>query len=136
MVDLADTSRIIAMLDEVLRQRWADAEVFCEFVRRAVRGDSDSLGKHPRHECRARGTANRILRVGARESHSAGGQSVNVRRSALRVAVAPQRLCAQVVGDDEQDVGLATADCSAAQRVDWRINTPHTRSQVFGLILR
>jgi hypothetical protein len=45
------------------------------------------------------------------ELHALGGQAVNVRRLELLLAVTTQVTAAEVVGEDEDDVGWARRGC-------------------------
>jgi len=55
-----------------------------------------------------------------RESHRAGGEAVDVGGACLRVAAKPAEPVVEVVGDDEEDVGiLDLADCRWRSKRFW-----------------
>ena len=53
-----------------------------------------------------RGRADRLRAVAAGEAHSLGGHAVEIRRGLVLAAVAGEVVDAEVVGEDEDDVGL------------------------------
>ena len=59
------------------------------------------------HQARAGRAAIRPADVAAGEAHAAFGQRINLRRVNLRVALAAQFAVAEIVGKDDEDVGLA-----------------------------
>ena len=96
------TSGDVAMIFEPARQR-------DEFRMRVT--NPSAIAEHARHgrfvtgeQRSARGTTERILRVGAVEPHAGGGELVEVGRDGCAAVAAEFR--AQIVGDDEEDVEL------------------------------
>ena len=62
-------------------------------------------GVQARHQHAARRRADRVARVVPREAHALGGQAVDRGRADLLLAVGSDVSVAQVVGEDEDDVG-------------------------------
>ena len=60
-----------------------------------------------RHQHAPRRRAHRATRVKLRETHPFRREAVEIRRANLRLAVGPQFPVTEVVGEDENDVGLA-----------------------------
>ncbi len=60
---------------------------------------------HPRHEAAARGGTDGRARVGLGEPQALGGQPIEVRRLDLLLPVGAEITVAEVVGQDEDDVG-------------------------------
>ena len=68
-----------------------------------------------RHEGAARRGAHGVAGVDLREAHAVGCDAVDVRRLNPFLAVAADVADAEVVGEDENDVGLTTAGGLGAQ---------------------
>ena len=60
-----------------------------------------------RHQHAPRRRAHRATRVKLRETHPFRSEAIEIRRANLRLAVGPQFPVTEVVGEDENDVGLA-----------------------------
>src|SRR5690606_11739822 len=63
----------------------------------------------PGHQCRPERRAHRVLTYGPGAGDARRRQGVEVRRRDVRVAVARERLVAQLIGDYPQDVGAISA---------------------------
>ena len=68
-------------------------------------GDAVPRREFPGHDARAGGTANLAGRVALRESHSAAGQLVDVRSFVVGAAFDADISYAQIIGEDEHEVG-------------------------------
>ena len=106
VIELADPGRDPAVRAECLRQRHCTGQLLAEVRRHGVfariRQYTCRVGASPGEKRRAARAAQRILVVGAIESHSARRQPVDVRRS-NRAAVGAQ-VIVQIVCDQKQDV--------------------------------
>src|SRR6266850_952358 len=60
-----------------------------------------------RHESRASGTAVWTGNIATGETNAAFGQCINVRSWDLRIALATELAVAEIVGDDDEDIGFA-----------------------------
>ena len=58
------------------------------------------------HEHAARRGADGRAGIGIGESHAVGGQAIEIRRFDLLLAVAAEVAVAEVIGQDEDDIGL------------------------------
>ena len=66
------------------------------------------------HEAAARRRADGAAGVGLGEAHALGRQAVEVGRLDALLAVAAEVAVAEVVGQDEDDVGLGAGACTGA----------------------
>ncbi len=101
VIDLADAGGIVAGVLEMLGPGRPRAE---GRSRARVAQHSRRMRVIARQERRPRRAAIGRIAERVRETGARGGETIDVRRSANLIAVARQRGCREVVGDDEQDV--------------------------------
>ena len=110
-VPLADQGGAVAGLAQQRRQggvvRWQADALFRAAGQRFLQPDGQAHLVAAGDDGDARGGADRGIGIGLGEAHAARGDAVDVRGLQIRPAVAADIGEAHVVGDDEDDVGLA-----------------------------
>jgi hypothetical protein len=95
---------MVAVLHEELGEGEGVRVVLAEVGREVP--DAEGVGAHTREEGGAGWIADGLLAVGVREEGAAGGEGVDVRGLDVGETVAAE-FGSEVVGGDEEDVGLA-----------------------------
>ena len=95
--------------DVVLEQAFAVTLV-------GVAADAGVAGVEPLHEAGPRRRADRVAGVGVGEAHALAGEAVDVRSEDLFLAVAAKVAPAEIIGEDEDDVGLGALGQSWIRR--------------------
>ena len=85
----------------------------------AIAADGGVAGVLAGHEAAARRRADGAAGVGLGEAHALGGQAVQVRREDVLLAVAAEVAVAEVVGQDEDDVGARRLSRARRRRRAW-----------------
>ena len=104
VINFTHARGVVSLVSKVLRHRRASCHRAGKVFGVPVAHDPRCFGIQARHNCRARGTADRELTVGTRKPYPFSRKAVDIRGLALLTAISSQCGSGQIVRDDEDHV--------------------------------